>query len=69
MEVFKREREKESELRNLGAVFFLFDSRDPEGTATCVGSINPEGVVAACRGILKKLGRDPDSVIWTPGRN
>lgn len=62
MEAFKKERPTP----RLGAVFFMFDASDPEGSAVCVGSINNEGVAAVCRGILKKLGRDPASVIIDP---
>lgn len=50
MQVFKRDRPK-----GTGAIFLFFNQDDPEGSAVCVGSINKEGIRAACRGILKKL--------------
>jgi hypothetical protein len=66
MDTLKREIPEAGELSNLGGMFFFFDRRDPEGSATVVANINPEGVIAACRGILRKLGKDPDSVIINP---
>lgn len=70
MEALKREMKVGGELANLGGMFFFFDRRDPEGSAVVVANVNNEAVIATCRGILKKLGRDPASMIIDPyGRN
>lgn len=60
MEVFKREG---ADKRGVGAIFLFFNRDDPEGSAVCVGSINKEGVAAACKGILKKIERDKSPII------
>lgn len=62
MEQFKR-----ANVRGLGvgAIFLFFNTDDPTGSAVCVGSVNREGVRAACEGILKKLRRG-GSVIINP---
>lgn len=59
LKVFKQERLTD----RLQAMFFMFDASDPEGSATCAASVGNDDIVKVCRGILKKLGRDPDSVI------
>lgn len=59
LRIFKEQRPT----NRLQAVFFMFDMADPEGSATCAASVDNNQIIAVCRGILRKLDRDPGSVI------
>lgn len=64
LKVFKRERdEKKICPKSVQAIFIFFDIADPVGSAVCMGTVNPEAVKDACKGILKKIERGTSLII------